>query len=198
MTGRWVRGLVAAACAVLLFVGVACTSDQPGASTTPDPTSVSSGGSPPQPSDVTQARFTGRYRITLYQIQTNVQGTDRVIRSRWRVHPRCPDGACDAIVNAVTGETYRVRAVLVDGSYRWTTNSRTSYWCQPDGRRSRSYLESVSEYSVDPVQMALVNDIWVATRFSGIVTSRGLATGGCERPQETYAIRAWRISETSP
>lgn len=192
MSGRWVRRLVAAACAALFVMSAACTSGGTGTSPSASvPTSP--GGMPPQPSDVTAARFTGRYRITLYQIQTNVQGTDRVIRARWRVHPRCPGGACDAIVNSVTGEAYRVRAVLVDGSYRWTTDSRTSYWCQPDGRHSRSYLQSVSEYSVDPVQMALEGDVWVVTRLSGTVTSRGLATGSCERPQETYAIRAYRL-----
>ncbi len=198
MTGRLFRGRLAAACAVLFVTGVACTSGGP---VSPSD-SVSGASQPPRPADVTDARFTGRYQVTTFQIQTNVAGTERVLRTRWRVHPRCIDGFCDAIVNSigagsVGGEPYRVRALFVDGSYRWTTSSSIYYWCQPDGAATRTFLQSVAEYTVDPVQMAPSGNLWVVTRLSGTVSSRGLSQDGCERPEETYAIRGVRLTPVS-
>jgi hypothetical protein len=147
-----------------------------GAPPSPSPTPTR----PPKPKRPGETRLEGTYAVSYLLVHSTVTGSVRHEVRIWTIAPNCKKGPCTSLIKSSTpgkpankNWTWQARATYVKGRYRWTRNSAGFYVC------GATSLASRFEYSIQITKIKLVDGQWVGSRFTGVLETKALESGGC-------------------
>jgi hypothetical protein len=131
---------------------------------------------PPKPANPARSRLEGTYAVTYRLVSTNVEGLAQLETRTWVFKPACAKGPCTSRIDSdvpKSKDDWHARAVYVKGRYRWTRQIKGYYEC--DGKP----LATNFEYSLQSTKLKLVDGQWIGSRFTGVLISKSLESGGC-------------------
>jgi hypothetical protein len=180
---------LAVAMILVAAIFVSCTGEgvdtaiqSPSLSATPTPKASPSPTIPPRPGAPADARLEGRYVVRFVVLNSTFGGDLSYKSSPLTISPRCPEGACDVVMEGhIQEDTFKVRLALAKDHYAGVVKSK---FATCDGEPDKDTWT----FRITPKQMKLIADQWTVSKWEGR-WERSAVSGPCLPGTEKTVIR---------